>query len=407
MAAMPVDNNIQRSEVTRVGANPLGAGAFGVVWRGRWRGTDVAIKTLTSSSPEAVKDLLNEIATLKRVSNHKHIVQFFGACVDGGEVFIVMEFMARGSMEDILCKGPWRSVPFPDVLDMLAQACAGLLHLKFEQVVHRDIALRNLFVDQYGIVKLGDFGLAYKKSHGSAASVAFMDVGPIPWMVRHRRFLNPLPPPLTLSSNYPLPPFFHIFVVLNQAPEQIQQGFCTISSDVYMLGCTILEATTAQRPWAKPQLPTSGIIMSVGQGLRSPIPPWVPSELYTIIMACCRYVLFRLRFRLLRLTIHLRLNFRLNDRHPAGKLMPTALTLRLSWNSCAASKRQANMPRTPARWMTRGRRTRSWSLSAPTRLTTSRRALDQHCSRRRSRAAATAWRTAATVPTCCPHLSTT
>ena len=75
-----------------------------------------------------------------------------------------------------------------------------------------------------------------------------------------------------------------------------------------MFGCTILEAFTAQRPWARPQLPTSGIIMSVGQGLRSPIPPWVPSELYTIIMACCRYVLFRLRFRLLRLTIHLRLN---------------------------------------------------------------------------------------------------
>ena len=184
MAAMPVDNNIQRSEVTRVGAEPLGAGAFGVVWRGQWHGTDVALKTLTSPSPEAVKDLLNEIATLKRVSNHKHIVQFFGACVDGGEVFIVMELMARGSMEDILCKGPWRSVPFPDVLDMLAQACAGLLHLKFEQVVHRDIALRNLFVDQYGIVKLGDFGLAYKKSHGSAASVAIMDVGPVPWMVR-------------------------------------------------------------------------------------------------------------------------------------------------------------------------------------------------------------------------------
>ena len=103
------------------------------------------------------------------------------------------------------------------------------------------------------------------------------------------RRLNPLPPPLTLSSN-PLPPGFHIFVVLNQAPEQIQHNLCTISSDVYMLGCTILEATTAQRPWAKPQLPTSGIIMSVGQGLRSPIPPWVPSELYTIIMACCRYV---------------------------------------------------------------------------------------------------------------------
>ena len=182
---MPVDNTIQRSEVTRVGARPLGAGAFGVVWRGQWHGTDVALKTLTSPSPEAVKDLLNEIATLKRVSNHKHIVQFFGACVDGGEVFIVMEFMARGSMEDILCKGPWRSVPFPEVLDMLAQACAGLLHLKFEQVVHRDIALRNLFVDQYGIVKLGDFGLAYKKSHGSAASVAIMDVGPVPWMVRH------------------------------------------------------------------------------------------------------------------------------------------------------------------------------------------------------------------------------
>ena len=71
---------------------------------------------------------------------------------------------------------------------MLAQACAGLLHLKCEQVVHRDIALRNLFVDQYGIVKLGDFGLAYKKSHGSAASVAFMDVGPIPWMVRQSEF---------------------------------------------------------------------------------------------------------------------------------------------------------------------------------------------------------------------------
>ena len=29
MAAMPVDNNIQRSEVTRVGASPLGAGSFG------------------------------------------------------------------------------------------------------------------------------------------------------------------------------------------------------------------------------------------------------------------------------------------------------------------------------------------------------------------------------------------
>ena len=87
---------IIHTKPTEIENPPIGQGAFGVVNRGYYKGTRVAIKTLIDDAVEDdCEEFLGEVDHLSKL-HHPNVVLFIGAC----EVprAIVTEFVARGSL---------------------------------------------------------------------------------------------------------------------------------------------------------------------------------------------------------------------------------------------------------------------------------------------------------------------
>lgn len=76
----------------------MGEGSFGTVWKGKWRGSYVAVKHINAEKER--KAFTVEVKQLSRV-NHPNIVKLYGACTSN-PVCLVMEFAEGGSLYD--CK---------------------------------------------------------------------------------------------------------------------------------------------------------------------------------------------------------------------------------------------------------------------------------------------------------------
>jgi len=81
----------------------IGKGAFSHVFKGTWRGKEVAVKKIRLPSrrlgkkpaeeeeePDQHKYLVTELAVLKAVK-HKHLIKYHGACINKGHVYVVTE----------------------------------------------------------------------------------------------------------------------------------------------------------------------------------------------------------------------------------------------------------------------------------------------------------------------------
>ncbi|EGD79879.1 TKL protein kinase [Salpingoeca rosetta] len=86
----------------------VAAGAFGVVFKAEWDTVTVAVKVLQQAvmafDESTVLEFEKEVEFLQR-TRHPHVVRFFGAGTDpNGSPFLVLEFVARGSLKDLLRK---------------------------------------------------------------------------------------------------------------------------------------------------------------------------------------------------------------------------------------------------------------------------------------------------------------
>jgi hypothetical protein len=187
---------------------PLGSGASGVVYRGTWRNLDVAIKELREVNNSLLQE---EAARLSGLRPHKHIVMMYGVTKDPPA--LVLEFCSGGSL-DVALYGP-NPLPFgEDRLLLIARGCAlGLEHMHAEHLVHRDVAARNVLLDEYGSPKLTDFGMARASAFAERATLS--TALPIKWA----------------------------------APEQIEESLVSTASDVFSFGCLLWEIFERSPPW--------------------------------------------------------------------------------------------------------------------------------------------------------------
>lgn len=82
----------------------MGRGFFGEVKRALWRGSLVAAKFLYRESFRQKSELelfAREIAVLSKL-RHPKVILFLGAVLEGEKKIIVMEYMERGSLHDVL-----------------------------------------------------------------------------------------------------------------------------------------------------------------------------------------------------------------------------------------------------------------------------------------------------------------
>jgi len=129
----------------------------------------VAIKRVfqKSGQQEEVDDFLKEIKMMSKLT-HPNILLFIGACVTSSDVYIITEYMPRGSIYSILHSDIGRgkkekiTLKLEVKLKMLLDSAKGMVYLHSFQppIIHRDLKTQNLLVDEFWHVKLCDFGLS-------------------------------------------------------------------------------------------------------------------------------------------------------------------------------------------------------------------------------------------------------
>lgn len=89
---------------------------------------------------------------------HPNIVEFHRAFTFEENTYIVLELCPNGSVKDMVQKR--RCLSLPEVRRYGVQLCGAIKYLHSRNVIHRDLKMGNIFLDQDMNIKLGDFGLA-------------------------------------------------------------------------------------------------------------------------------------------------------------------------------------------------------------------------------------------------------
>ncbi|XP_023258768.1 protein-tyrosine kinase 2-beta-like [Seriola lalandi dorsalis] len=233
----------------------LGEGFFGEVYDGFYKKPDgdrinVAVKTCKDCSPDVMEKFMSEAVIMKNL-DHPHIVKLIGI-IEEDPVWIVMELYQHGELGNYLTQNKNNLTNTTLVLFSL-QICKALVYLEGVNLVHRDIAVRNVLVASPDSVKLGDFGLSryIEDEEYYKASVTRL---PIKWM----------------------------------APESINFRRFTTSSDVWMFAVCMWEILSrGQQPFF--WLENRDVINQLEQGIRLPKPDDCPPALYSLMTRCWSY----------------------------------------------------------------------------------------------------------------------
>jgi serine/threonine protein kinase len=151
----------------------VGAGAFGEVFKGTCMGETVAIKTMIDVTEANVREFKAEII-LTATLRHPNIVNFVGACWRKELMCLVLEWVGRGSLRDLL---ETRDLKWDDPLLKLASDIArGMNYLHNRKyyderegqtvqcIIHRDLKPDNALISEYTAAKLADFGTSRSKA---------------------------------------------------------------------------------------------------------------------------------------------------------------------------------------------------------------------------------------------------
>ncbi|MGO9453949.1 MAG: protein kinase domain-containing protein [Candidatus Binataceae bacterium] len=140
----------------------LGQGGSKVVYRARDTelDRDVAFAILKADGlDETTRARLKlEKKTMGQLGEHPNIVNIYDAGEDEGRPYIVSQYMAGGSVADLLKKQ--KSVPFRVALQIADDVCQALEFAHSRNFIHRDLKPDNVWLMEKGTAKLGDFGLA-------------------------------------------------------------------------------------------------------------------------------------------------------------------------------------------------------------------------------------------------------
>ncbi|HMB52799.1 MAG TPA: protein kinase [Thermoanaerobaculia bacterium] len=199
--------------------NLLGKGAMGEVYRADdlELGDRVALKflpTARESDEGWLRRFRAEVQVARQVS-HPNVCRVHDVDRHDGALFLTMECIEGEDLWRLLRRFGRDAegrpiVPLPDhkAFDLARQLCAGVAAIHDRGILHRDLKPSNIIVDERGLARITDFGLA-----GFVGQILHKDEGTVPYM----------------------------------APEQLAGSDVSARSDLYSLGLVIYELFTGRR----------------------------------------------------------------------------------------------------------------------------------------------------------------
>nr|XP_032517715.1 serine/threonine-protein kinase polo isoform X1 [Danaus plexippus plexippus] len=122
-----------------------------------YAGKIVSKKLMVKSSQ---KEKMSQEISIHRSLQHKHVVGFHSFFEDSLNIYIVLELCKRRSMMELHKRR--KAITEPETRFYMHQILLGVQYLHSRRIIHRDLKLGNLFLDDDLHVKIGDFGLAAK-----------------------------------------------------------------------------------------------------------------------------------------------------------------------------------------------------------------------------------------------------
>lgn len=232
----------------------LGKGGMGEVYKA-WdpeNNRTVALKVLGIQGyedPDTLKRFERE-AESALVLDHVNIARFYGADHDEqGRPIIAMEYIAGRGLDQVLDDD--LELPFSQLVDYIIQTARGLENAYRRSIIHRDIKPGNLILDENGVVKIIDFGLAKCLWDNTALTGSGLVVGT-------PRYIS---------------------------PEQGMGRNVDHRSDIYSLGATFYELVTGRTPF-EGDAPLAIMMKHINSPLVPPyiVNPRVPADISDIIM---------------------------------------------------------------------------------------------------------------------------
>ncbi|KAJ4773291.1 Serine/threonine-protein kinase [Rhynchospora pubera] len=198
--------------------NLLGEGGFGPVYKGVLpEGQEVAVKRLSQSSGQGMEEFKNEVILIAKLQ-HRNLVRLLGCCLQDEEKILIYELMPNGSLDTFLFDDEKkRQLDWRTRYKIIEGIARGLLYLHRDsrlRVIHRDLKVSNILLDEEMDPKISDFGLAriFGKDDNELNNTKRV-VGTYGYM----------------------------------APEYAMQGIFSVKSDVYSFGVLLLEIISGKK----------------------------------------------------------------------------------------------------------------------------------------------------------------
>src|SRR5262245_11011475 len=198
-------------------------------------GADVAVALFDTEDVAAAVQTRarREAQAVKKLGDHPHVVRVIDTGEEGGNPFIVSEYMPGGDVESLLAASDGGCLEVDRAVGIASDLTRALEHAHARGIVHRDLKPANVWLDDDGAARLGDFGLATTEGRSRVSGGSL--VGTVAY----------LPPEQALGES--------------SGPE----------SDLYSLGALLYEMLTGQPPFAG-----DDAVAIISQHLHTdPVPP--------------------------------------------------------------------------------------------------------------------------------------